>query len=186
MTDPIRRLSLATVLAIALPVWADDATPPADAPKDAPKPPASSSVLNPNTGPQMHAAGTITGKLSKSSDGSVTLKLPELERKTSGRRAPTQEVAKDHSYDLADDVKIRWHNLPKKPDGKTYTDQEYQALREPVGALGYKADKSDLKPGQTVRLYLSKAAGKDEKPVVTTVMIVADAPKHDDTSKKKN
>lgn len=42
-----------------------------------------------------------------------------------------------------------------------------------MSAPGYKADKSDLKPGQTVKLYLSKA-GKDDKPVVSTVVIVAE------------
>jgi len=55
-------------------------------------------------------------------------------------------------------------------------------VREPSGAPGYKAEKSDLKPGQTVRLYLSKA-GKDDAPVVTMVVIVADAPKHEDKKK---
>jgi hypothetical protein len=33
-------------------------------------------------------------------------------------------------------------------------------------------------------LYLSKA-GKDDKPVVTTVLIMADAPKHDDKGSDK-
>ena len=57
-----------------------------------------------------------------------------------------------------------------------------KALREPAGAPGYKAEKADLKPGQTVKLFLGKV-GKDDKPVVTTVVIVADAPKH--AEKKK-
>src|SRR5206468_903135 len=73
--------------------------------------------------------------------------------------------------------------------GQSYTDKEYDALREPKGTPGYKADSSDLKPGQTVRLYLSKGSAKDDKVVVTTVMIVADAPKtsdsNSDTPKKK-
>jgi hypothetical protein len=186
MTRSIRRLAFATILAAAFPTWADDAPKPPDAPKDAPKPPASSGVLNPNPGAPTHSAGTITGKLSKSSDGTVTLMLPQLDRKsTAGRRGGAQlhETEKGHDYDLAAEAKVRWHDLPKKPDGKPYTDQEYQAIR-------YKADKADLKPGQTVRLYLGKA-GKDDKPVVTRIVIVADAPKHDDSkdadkAKKKN
>ena len=75
--------------------------------------------------------------------------------------------------------------MPKKPDGKSYTDAEYKALREPANAPGYKAEKSDLKAGQTVKLYLSKA-GKDDKPVVTTVVIVADAPKQSDKNSDKS
>jgi hypothetical protein len=176
MTNPIRRLALAIILAAVMPAWADDA----------PKPPVSSGVSNNNPAPQMHSAGTITGKLGKSSDSAITLKVPELERKTTtGRRgAQMQQVEKDHDYDMASDAKIRWHTLPKKSDGKTYTDQEYQKLREPASAPGYKAEASDLKPGQTVKLYLSKA-GKDDKPVVTTVVIVTEAPKPKDSDKSK-
>jgi hypothetical protein len=180
MTNPIRRLALATLLAAGVPAWADDAPKPADPPKDPPKPPASSSIFN-TAGPQLHSAGQIVAKLGKSSDGSVTVKVPTTEQ-TTGRRgtAGTHTVERDHDYDLTADAKVRWHTLPKKADGKPYTDKEYQAFREPAGALGYKAESSDLKPGQTVRLYLGKA-GKDDKPVVTMVMILADAPKHDDS-----
>jgi hypothetical protein len=193
MTRSIRPLALATILAAAFPAWADDAPKPPDAPKDAPKPPVGSSVLNPNPAAPTHSAGTITGKLSKSSDGTVTLMLPQLDRKSTGGRrggAQLRETEKGHDYELAAEAKVRWHDLPKKPDGKPYTDQEYQAIRDAAGGIGYKADKSDLKPGQTVRLYLGKA-GKDDKPVVTRIVIVADAPKHDDSkdadkAKKKN
>jgi hypothetical protein len=184
MTTPIRTLSLAAVLVVGISVRADDPTKsPVDAPKDAAKPPAGTSILN-TSGPQLHSVGQIVVKLSKSSDGSVTVKVPTTERtSSSGRRAPgVRTVEKDQDYDLTSDAKVRWHSLPKKPDGKSYTDEEYQKLREPVGALGYKAESSDLKPGQTVRLYLSKA-GKDDKPVVTMVMILAEAPKHDDKKK---
>jgi hypothetical protein len=194
MNIAIRRLALGGLLAVGSAAWADDATkpgapdvpkPPAEAPKDAPKPP-SSGIGNSNPTPQLHSIGHIDVKLSKSGDDKVTVKVPTTEQTpaTGRRRTPgTRVVEKDHDYDLASDAKIRWHSLPKKPDGKSYTDQEYQALREPVGALGFKADKSDLKPGQTVRLYLSKA-GKNDDPVVTTVVIMVEAPKHDDKAKK--
>jgi hypothetical protein len=182
MIIPIRRFALGAALAVAVPALADDAAKPAP---DAPKPPASSIAP---TSPQMHSAGQVVAKLSKSGDDKITLKVPTTEQTpaTRGRRLPgTHVVEKDHDYDLASDVKIRWHTLPKKPDGKPYTDQEYQALREPNGALGYKADKADLKPGQTVRLYLSKA-GKDDTPVVTTVMILAEPPKPADKTADKS
>jgi hypothetical protein len=176
MIVAIRSFALLAVLALVLPAWADDP----------PKPSPSGSAT-----PQMHAAGNVTGKLSKSGDDTITLKVPQVEQTTprsTGRRPARpqlKEVEKDTDYDLASDAKIRWQNLPKKSDGKSYTDAEYKALREPAGAPGYKAEKSDLKAGQTVKLMLSKA-GKDDKPVVTTVIIVADAPKTDDKSKKPN
>jgi len=175
----LHRLAFAALFAVTFPVFADD--PPAD------KKPAGggSSILNPNAGSNMHSAGQVVGKVAKTADGSVSLKGMQLERRPSGRRISTREVEKDIEYSLAGDVKVRWQTLPKKPDGTPYTDKEYKALREPAGTPGYKADNSDLRSGQTVRLYLSKG-GKDDTPVVTTVLIIADAPKHDDTSKKKN
>ena len=166
MTTNAARLTLLSVFAFALSARADDA----------PKPSPANTVLNPNGSSPMHAAGQATGKVSKSSDGSITIKIPELQRHNSGRRGYLQEVEKDHEFSVAVDAKVRWHNLPKNPSGKAYTDAEYQALREPLGTPGYKAEKSDLKPGQTVKLYLSKAA-KEDKPMVTTIVIVAEAPK---------
>jgi hypothetical protein len=176
----LKTLAVVALAAVALPALADD--PPA---ADKPSGGIGSSILNPSAGSNMHSAGQIVGKLAKTADGSLSLKGTQMERRSSGRRGRLQEVEKDVEYTLAGDVKVRWQNLPKKPDGTQYSDKEYKALREPVGTPGYKADSVDLKAGQTVRLYLSKS-GKDDKPVVTTVLIIADAPKHDDTSKKKN
>jgi hypothetical protein len=192
MTNANCRYALAAVLAVGPLAWAvddpkspaDAPKPAADAPKDAPKPPASG-VLNPNAGkPEIHSAGQLVARLGKAGDGSVTVKVPQLERHSTGRRASARTVEKDHEIDFADDVKIRWKSLPKKADGSSYSNQEMKTLRESADNLGYKAEKSDLKPGQTVKLYLGKA-GKDDKPVVTTVVIVADAPKHDDKAEKK-
>jgi hypothetical protein len=211
---PTRRLALGAVLVFALAALAaladdapkpsaDDAKPPADAkaddkPADAPKPPVSSGIFNPNAGKATtHSAGQVVITVSKVDSSTITAKMTELERNTNrpttsrrsrGGANHLHPVEKDKDYDLASDVKVRWNNLPKKADGTSYTDKEYQALREPKGTPGYKADASDLKAGQTVRLYLSKGSGKDDKLVVTTVMIVADAPKDApaaDTPKKK-
>jgi hypothetical protein len=191
----IRPLALVAVLAIVHSARADDppkppadTKPPAESPKPAepPKPTPGAGVLNPNTKPQMRSAGQIVAKVSQVDGSTITIKQVELEQSkgnTGGSRSRMrlQQVEKDHDYDLASDVKVRWKDLPKKGDGKSYTDKEYNALRDPPGAPGYKADMSDLKAGQTVRLYLSKGSAKDDKVVATTVMIVADAPKSADT-----
>jgi len=200
------RLALGAVLAFALAARADDPpkppadeNPPAEAPKaddkpaDAPKPPASGTNPNANK-PQMHSVGQVILKVSKVDGSTLTTKVTEMERSTNGNNggsrrgkggsaAHTHPVEKDKDYDLASDVRVRWKDLPKGPDGKAkqYTDKEYKALLEPAGAPGYKADMSDLKSGQTVRLYLSKGSAKEDKVVVTTVMIIADAPKGSDT-----
>jgi hypothetical protein len=169
-----RRLALLAALAFVLTARADEP----------PKPAPGSGVLNPNANPQMRSAGQIAAVLSKVDGSTITIKTPQLEpSKGSGgggsrRRSVRVNVTeKDHDIDLATDVKVRWHDLPKKADGKSYTDKEYQALRDPPGTPGYKADMSDLKAGQTVRLYLSKGSGKDDKVVATVVMILADPPK---------
>jgi hypothetical protein len=173
MSAVTRRAALALCLALALPAWADDP----------PKPAPPLAVSPPPAGQHSRSAGTVTGKLDKVSDkgGTIAVQVPELERdKNSGRRRlPTMHVAeKTHDYTLADDVKVRWHDLPKGADGKARrpSQEEYQKLREPVGTPGYRAEMSDLHTGQQVKLYLGKA-GKDDKPVVTVIMILADAPK---------
>jgi hypothetical protein len=208
-----RRLALMAALAFVLTARAEDppkppadekppadTVKPADPPADTPKSP-SSGVLNPNSGkPQMRSVGQVVHKVSKVDGSTITTKVTEMERNTNNNNAggarrgkggsanQTHPVEKDKDYDLASDVKVRWHDLPKKADGKSYTDKEYQAMLEPKGTPGYKADSSDLKSGQTVRLYLSKGTAKDDKVVVTTVMIIADAPKDakdSDPPKKK-
>jgi hypothetical protein len=215
-----RRLALGALLVFTLAARADDkpkpgaadkppadAKPAPDAPKaddaDKPaqpsKPSGGSSILNPSAGkPSMHTVGQVVIKVTKVDGSTISTKVAEMERNTSapatGRRSrggnQTHAVEKDKDYDLASDFKVRWKDLPKKADGKSYTDKEYQAMLEPKGTPGYKADTSDLRSGQTVRLYLSKGSGKDDKVVVTTVMIVTDAPKdadtkNSDTPKKK-
>lgn len=133
-----------------------------------------------STEPQMRKSGEVLGKFAKIDSEVITLKTQELgsSSSTSARssRRP-QMVEKQHQFDLADKVQIRWHQLPKMPDGKTrqYPPDELKALREPVGTPGYKAEKNDLKPGMIVRLTLSKANPKAD-PVVTMIMIEADAP----------
>ena len=125
---------------------------PADAPKDRQRQPAA----HPTQPPQIHSAGQLVAKLSKAGDSTVTVKVPQ--RNGTGPRPPgTRTVEKDHDFDFAADVQIRWQNLPKKADGKSYSNEEYQALR-PATAPGYKADESDLKPGQTVSSISARSA----------------------------
>jgi len=157
---------------------------PADTPKPADPPKSGSGVLNPKADSLLRPVGQIVVKLAKADSTSVAVKVPEVEQKGSRRgRAHLQRAEKDQSYDLAADAQVRWHDLPRKADGSSYSTAEYQKLRDPPGTPGYKADASDLKPGQTVRLYLARA-GKDDPPVVTVVMILADAPKQSEKAKK--
>jgi hypothetical protein len=182
MPTPVRRAALPFALFLALPVWADD------------------SKTSPSSGaPHYRSAGQVIGQLEKVSGeagGTITVKLPEVERdrnSSGGRyRTPRLHVTqKGHDFTLTDDAKVRWHELPKGADGKAkqYSNVEYQKLREPVGTPGFKADWTDLHTGQTVKLYLAKA-GKDDKPVVTVVMIMAEPksapakPGKDDKPKK--
>src|SRR4051812_43172324 len=112
------RLTLAAVLAVALPAPAEDAPKSGDAPK------AGSGVLNPNAGLNLHSAGQVVAKLSKADGSSVTVKMPDVEHKqnnSGGKKgkggSQLQRVEKDHNFDLTSDAKVRWHDLPKKADG---------------------------------------------------------------------
>lgn len=176
------RLAVLAALMFSVTVRADD--PPKPPAGD--KPSTGPSVLNPNANkPAMQSAGRVEARVGKVDGSTITLKLAAIEAGKGGggsRRgrggANLKRVEKDQDIDLAADVKVRWHDLPKKADGKSYSDKEYKAMLDPPGTPGYKADMSDLRSGQTVRVYLSKEAGKDAKAVATVVMILADAPKN--------
>lgn len=169
-----RRLALLAALALALTARADD--PPTPVP--------GSGVLNPSAKPHMRSAGQVVARVSKVDGSTITIKVAGLDPSKSrssgagrGRgRVRINVTEKDHDVEMAADVKVRWKDLPRKADGKPHTPKEYQALRDPPGTPGYKADMSDLRAGQTVRLYLGKGPAKDDKVVATVVMILADPP----------
>ena len=126
--------------------------------------------------PKMQPSGTLDAKLGELGDKHVTIK--RLENELSAARHPrlvSKEV--DYEFDLAPDVMVRRQDLPKSKDGKgkQYTKDEYEKLREPLTAPGYKAERSDFKPGQMVRLFFAKESPKD-RPVVAYVMLIKDVP----------
>jgi hypothetical protein len=168
MSVATRRAAVVAALILVLPARADDA----------PKPGSSSNA--PSGDPTLHPAGQVVGKLEKvptDTKSTITVKTTDIipVRNSRGRAYTARAQHKDHTYQLADDVKVRFHDLPKGLDGKAkqYTREEYQKLREPVGTPGYKAEMGDLQSGQTVRLYLARYSSAD-KPIVTTIMILPD------------
>jgi hypothetical protein len=126
--------------------------------------------------PKLQPAGTMDAKLGELGERTVTIKVVENEFSKS-RRPVLVGKEVDHEYDLVPGVHIRRQELPKTKDGKgkTYSKEEYTKLREPLDAPGYKADPGDFKPGQIVRLFFAKASSRD-RPVVTAVMLIKDAP----------
>ena len=138
--------------------------------------------------PKLQPSGTLDAKLGELAENHVTIK--RLENELSKARRPTivgKEV--DVEYDLAPDALFRRQELPKSKDGKgkSYTNEEYAKLREPLSAPGYKAERGDFKAGQLVRLFFAKETAKD-RPVVATVMLIKDVPdpaaKKDDKKKQ--
>jgi hypothetical protein len=137
--------------------------------------------------PKLNPAGTLDAKLGELGERTVTIKVVENELSKS-RRPVLVGKEVDHEYDLAPGAHIRRQELPKSKDGKgkSYSKEEYAKLREPLDAPGYKADPSELKPGQIVRLFFAKATPRD-RPVVTAVMLIREAPelpKKSDEKKK--
>jgi len=169
------RTSFAALALAAVPAVADDPKPKATPPADT-----GTSVLAPPSA--YHPAGTVTGKVGNVSagkgGGTVTLSVPEVEPSNSRSRSarPTLRVGhKDVVYDLADDLKVRFAHPPK-------------TLPPRDNLPGYRAERSDLHAGQTVKLTLGKKAEpgarlSDVKPVVTMVTIEVDAPAPKDEKK---
>lgn len=151
---------------------------------------------------KFHSSGKVKAVVEKVDGDSVTVSVPKLERnKTSGyrggrNRRPSVKVGhEDIDIPYAANGLVRWEKLPKKADGKEYTSKELEKARLPIGATGYAAERSDLKPGHIVELHLvhpsdipdSKLTDKDI--VIKYVVIEGEtkAPAHaskSDTKKK--
>jgi hypothetical protein len=101
------------------------------------------------------------------------------------------DAVKNVNHDIevqpGDDLIVRWKNLPavldEKGKPKRLTDKERKELKGDNPKLpGYTASKDDLKNDQLVTIYLSKKkdakkdkeAEKDNKPVVTMIVIEFD------------
>lgn len=109
----------------------------------------------------------------------------------------TVNAHKDFELEAVEDVKVRTMHLPVVYDDKgqprKYSDKELRELKGPDTRLpGYQADFDGLKPGQTVKLTLTRKkpdAAKDKeapkeddkdkakvaKPLVTMIVIVKDS-----------
>lgn len=141
-------------------------------------------------------AGTITAKLTKANPNELTI---EIDARVPGGKYGHNEK-QEHS--LVDDVKIRTMKLPDRVDEKNkpipYTSAEKAKLKGDDPKLpGYTAELSALNAGQIVELHLSTtkpvpgAKKKDknaepEKPFVTMIVILGDAPKMPDKDKAKS
>jgi hypothetical protein len=148
-------LALSIVLALALPLAAQDAK------KEEPKP------------EKLLPAGSLAGTLVKGRKG----KGKSAEEVWFLRPARGQRV----DLQFADDVKVRLAQPPKKYDDKghilKYTPAELKALKGPGNLPGYAASPEDLRSGQTVAVTLGKRKGAAAGAVVVTaVLVLADAP----------
>jgi hypothetical protein len=151
--------------------------------------------------------GEISGVIVKAGDEDITLQIPKLEKgKNNNRggnrggrnRRPSVKLGhEDIDLNYAPAGLVRWDKLPKNPDGSPLSSRAMEALRKPIGAPGYAADKADLKPGHVVKVQLVRpteipADKVTEKNVnIKYVIIVAEAnppkaEKKDDPKKKKD
>ncbi|MGL4421519.1 MAG: hypothetical protein ACRCZF_12690 [Gemmataceae bacterium] len=139
-------------------------------------------------------AGSVSGEVMKSADGSLTVR--QAWKVPSGRGRPKDEH-KDTEYTYAEGALIRLKTLPPKLDGngkKTpYSDKEKDQLKKPLGAPGWGASKEDLKPGTLVEVQLvrpreiSATKATPEDLLVKYVMILGEAaiPAKPDRAEKK-
>lgn len=110
---------------------------------------------------KFHSAGKVKGVVEKVDGDSVTISVPKLEKnKTSGyrggrNRRPSVKVGhEDIDIPYATNGLVRWEKLPKKPDGKQHSSKEMEQAMKPIGAPGYAAERTELKPGHIVELHL--------------------------------
>jgi hypothetical protein len=89
----------------------------------------------------------VVGEVVKADEDGLTLRLP-------------QRAAKGEDLELkyAEGGLVRWKKLPPKvgADGKkaNYTPKEMEALKQPAGAPGYAAERTDLLTGHVVEVKL--------------------------------
>lgn len=164
------RLATAAFALAGLPVFADD--PKLDVPKPG-RPQSNTGKIV--TAQPYHPAGTVVGRIvsvsaSGNGVGSITLAIPQVEpdRVSSTGRVYFRKVDKEVDYEASETLKVRFGYRPKVPP-------------PPDNLPGYKAEASDLRAGQVVKLTLGKKAPPGAnlsavKPVVTMIMIEGDVP----------
>ncbi len=112
----------------------------------------------------------VVGEVEKVDNGvSFSLKVNELVPQVSGGNSYSRRTqprvttkAKTEKFSLLfhDEGLVRWEKAPPKFDDKgkkvPRTEKEFLALKKPIGAPGYAADKSDLHVGQIVEVTLMR------------------------------
>lgn len=149
---------------------------------------------------KFHNHSKVKGVVEKVDGDSVTISVPKLEKnKTSGTRGgrnrrPSVKLGhEDIDIPYAPNGLARWDKLPPKPDGKSHTSKELEELKKPIGAHGYAAARTDLKPGHIVELHLvhprdiSESKLTDKDLLIKYVVIEGEtkAPPHADKSDAK-
>lgn len=137
-------------------------------------------------------------------------KGPDGQPGANGQKANANRAYKEFEVDLADTLVVRRNFVPWEYDDKgylkTYTQDEITAMRgKDSSKPGYTAKFEDLQGGQIVKLYLTtpttkpearkdakaepkktedESAGSVTRPVVTMILILAEAPDQPVTTKK--
>jgi hypothetical protein len=136
--------------------------------------------------------GQLTDALQIEDPGERFQRVREVQAEILANRANllrVEETQQDVALQLVEDVKVRVANPPPVFDDKgrarKYTVQELKDLKGPGNLIGYTADFSDLKEGQTVRVSAARKkmsakeiraavqAGEEIGLLATLVVIVA-------------
>src|SRR5579859_2110189 len=114
-----------------------------------------------STGHGFTPVGEIEVQLKAASSTSVTIQENQITLQGTGRRATPKAKPKDEVLEFTPDVKVRLMHLPLDEKGKkiTRTPEELEKLKGNSNLPGYEASVSDLKAGQTVKLFLATAKG---------------------------
>ncbi len=126
---------------------------------------------------------TVKGEVVKAEENEFTLRVPK------GRKA------EELTFQFAEHGLVRWKALPTRLDDngkkKPFSSEEVREMKQPPGAPGYAAERTDLKPKYLVEVTLvrpkeipaNKAAFQDLK--VKYVVILAGDPNAKKPEEKK-
>ena len=99
----------------------------------------------------------MTGTVEKVGDTEFTLKVTQL---VPGRSRRPGVKSEELELTFHDAGLVRWAKLPPKLDAKgkkvPYTEAELRTFKQPAGAPGYAADRTDLKPGAAAKVTVMR------------------------------
>ncbi|CAN5255653.1 hypothetical protein BH11PLA2_BH11PLA2_10960 [soil metagenome] len=143
--------------------------------------------------------GEISGVIVKGSTDHLVLEVPKMvQNKTNGNRSrggknrrPSMKLGhEDIDIHFAPQGLVRWEKMPTNVDDKGVkifpTSKELDKMRLPIGAPGFAAERTDLKPGHMVTITLVRPSDIQASKVTDADIVIKYAVIKGETTPPKN